>query len=404
MGIKGHRERALIRRGLYVQEALQRRNTLNENALIRRNLVETEEDLIKLNQLCGDELSMGIEDSVYCALSELLDSLSGDLAEETYQAILNIYNFFRPIKKDNRVLFKKTIQAVFKNENPTNSLILISKFLNDPDYSEDAVKKALIDYRNRESISQDKLEDFLKQARFKEYSKYEESFSSDNFDLRRGVSKLSHGQINQETGRVETFYNLIKGVYDGRIDINLLIDSVYKAVLKTEMSDLLYKSDLEVKNNLMVGDEVIIPKGGLIEVKKFDYEIDSYFSEYFAIYKNSNIPKLAHKPKFKNIYNTVIDGVFRKVSRSKRGKAMIEEITNSLDAIMFDRNLIILKDNLDFYWSNKGQRGCDELRLSIRFRVKNPQVTGYIYNSSTHSNQLEEIELEISPKSRTICQ
>lgn len=403
MAIKGHKERALLRRGYHIQEALKRRPTLTENYFLRRNLLKEEENIeIKLSQLCGQETALNIENSVYCQLSNLLDELPINLAEETYKAILNLYNFFKPIKKDNRVVFKKTIQAVLKNENPSNSLILISKFLNDSDFSQDEVKKALIDFRNTESVKQNELEEFLKKARFKEYSKYEESFAGQNFDLRRGSSKLSHGQVNIETGKPETFFKMIRSVYEGNIDINLLINSISEAVLNTDVEDLLYKSDLKLKNNLLVGEEIILPKDSNIEVKKFDYGTDSYFSEYFSIYKNSNLPEIAHEPSFKEVYNKIINGVFKNVS--EKGQFMINKISNNVDAIMFDNNLIVLKDNIEFYWSNKGQRGCDELRLSIRFRVKDSEITVYQYDSKTHSNQLKPIETGLNPKSRTYCQ
>jgi hypothetical protein len=405
MAIKGHKERALLRRGYHVQEALKRRPNLNETSFLRRNLISEGDDrkeTLKLTQLCGEDIARNIKDSVYCHLAKLLDELPQALAEETYKAIDNLYNFFKPIKKDNRVVFIKTIKAILKNENPGNSLRLISKFLTDPDFDKDDVKKALINFRNEESVPQDQLEDFLKKARFKEYSKYEESFSSNNFDLLRGGSKLNHGQINPETGKSESFFKMVRSVYEGNIDVNLFIDSVSNAVLNTDISDLLYKSDLKVKNDLMVGEDVIIPQGSSIEVKKFDYEIDSYFSEYFAIYKNSSIPEIAQEEDFKELYNMIIDGIFKNVQ--EKGQFMINKIADNVDGIMYDKNIIVLKKDIEFYWSNKGQRSCDERRLSIRFKIINPNVTAYTYDSKTHSNQLTPLELDVAVKPKVFCQ
>jgi hypothetical protein len=339
---------------------------------------------------------------VYCDLAKILDELPQALAEETYGAIVNLYNFFKPIKKDNRIVFIKTIKVILKNENPANSLRLISKFLKDPEFEKDDVKKALISFRNKESVPQDQLEEFLKQARYKEYSKYEESFSGNNFDLLRGKSKLSHGQINPETGKSESFFKMVRSVYEGNIDVKLFIDSVSKAVLNTDIEDLLFKSDLKVKSDLMVGEDVIIPQGSSIEVKKFDYEIDSYFSEYFAIYKNSDIPEIAYEEDFKDLYNYIIDSIFKNVE--KNGQYMINKISDNVDGIMYDRNIIVLKKDIEFYWSNKGQRGCDERRLSVRFRIKNPNIIAYTYDSKTHSNQLIPQELDVDVKSKVFCQ
>jgi hypothetical protein len=404
MAIKGHKERALLRRGYHIQEALQRRPMLNETSFLRRSLISESidaEENLKLSQLCGEDISHNIKDSVYCDLAKILDELPQGLAEETYGAIVNLYNFFKPIKKDNRVVFIKTIKSILKNENPANSLRLISKFLVDPEFDKDDVKKALISFRNAESVPQNQLEEFLKKARFKEYSKYEESFSGNNFDLLRGSSKLSHGQINPETGKSEPFFKMVRSVYDGHTNLDLFIDSVSNAVLNTDIKDLLYKSDLKVKTDLMVGNQVIIPQGSSIEVKKFDYEIDSYFSEYFSIYKNSNIPEIAHEEDFKELYNTIIDGIFKKVQ--EKGQFMINKISDNVDGIMYDRNIIVLKKDIEFYWSNKGQRGCDELRLSIRFRIKNSNITAYTYDSKTHSNQLVLQELDVDVKPKVFC-
>lgn len=404
MAIKGHKERALLRRGYHIQEALQRRPILNEVSFLRRNNIKesvSENTELKLHQLCGQDTASGIQDSVYCSLAELLDNLPINLAEETYQAILILYKFFKPLKKDNRVIFTKTIEAILKNENPGNALRLIAKFLIDKDFKEDGVKKALIKFRNEESVPQDQLEEFLKKARFKEYSKYEESFEGENFELLRGVSKLSHGQVNLETGKSESFFRLILAVYEGKVDLNFFVEAVAEAVLKTDVEDLLYKSDLNVKKDLKVDQTVIIPAGSSIEVKKFDYEVDSYFSEYFSIYKKSDLPEIAHQEDFKNLYTKIINGIFNIVK--ERGQFMINKISNDVDGIMFDKNIIVLKNDLEFYWSNKGQRGCDELRLSIRFRIKNSEITTYVYNSKTHSDQLIPQEISLNPKPKVFC-
>lgn len=405
MAIKGHKERALLRRGYHVQEALQRRPNLNETSFLRRNLInETveEREELKLYQLCGKETALGRPNNVYCVLSKILDELPEDLAEETYQAILTIYTFFKPKEKDNRVIFTKTIEAVLKNENPSNALRLIARFLVDPAFKEDDVKKALITFRNTESVPQNELEEFLKKARFKEYSRYEESFAGENFELLRGVSKLSHGQINPETGKSESFFRLVLAVYEGRIPVETFINSVAEAVLKTDVEDLLYKSDLNVKKDLKVGETVILPAGSSVEVKKFDYEMDSYFSEYFSIYKSSDIPEIAYEKSFKDLYNQIINGIFNIVQ--KKGQFMINKISNNVDGIMFDKNIIVLKNDLEFYWSNKGQRGCDELRLSIRFRIRNSEIIAYTYDSKTHSNQLTPQEISLNPKAKVFCQ
>lgn len=398
MAIKGHKERALLRRGYGIQEALKRRSVLNETAFLRRNLLteekEVEDDIDKLHHLCGEEVSEGVTNGIYCELVGILDSLQELPRQETYNAIKDIYNFFKPEKKDNRTLFKKTIQAVLKNENPSNALNLISKFLRDPEFDKDGIKRALYDFRHSDGdIPQDVLEDFLKRARFKEYTKYENSFAGNNFDVVRGSIKFSHGYE-------DTFWKVVLGVSTKKYDIDTVVKTVAQTILTTDITKLINKADLTVKNDLMVGDKVIVPKGGKIEVKKLDYELDSYFSEFFAIYKNK-LPDIAYTDEFIETYNEIIDGVYTIVK--EKGQHLIDAIVNGFSAIMYDGNLLVMKDDIQLYWSNKGQRGCNEHRLSIRYRLVKPEIMAYIYNSKTHSNQLIPQEISVDVKPEVVC-
>lgn len=402
MGIIGHKERALLRRGHQVQEALKRRKVINEGAFLRRNLLTEEEkmEMDKLRRLCDKEVSKNIQDGIYCQLIEILNELPerssfGELPKQkTHDAIKVIYNFFRPTKKDNRSLFSKTIKAVLKNENPSNALRLIARFLLDSSNSNDEVKKALLDFRkSKVAIPEDMLEDFLKKARFTEYTKYENSFLGDNFSNIKGKIKF-------DPAFTDPFWKVVLGVVEGAHDINTVINAVAQAVLSTDISKLLNKADLGVKTNLMVGDEVIIPKDGKVEVKKMDYELDSYFSEFYSIYKTT-LPSVAYNPEFITTYNKIIDGVYEIVK--KKGQSLIDNIISGFDAIMYDGNLLVLNKDIHLYWSNKGQRGCNEHRLSIRYKLKNPKIKAYVYDSMTHSNQLRPQEISINVTPEIVC-
>ena len=62
---------------------------------------------------------------------------------------------------------------------------------------------------------------------------------------------------------------------------------------------------------------------------------------------------------------------------------LIDLIRQNLAGIIFDNNRFVRIEDIDLYWSNKGQRKRDH-RLSIRFRV-NPSdgLKTYIYNKDT---------------------
>ena len=319
MAIKGHKERALLRRGYQIQEALKRREVVNETAFLRRNLLneditpESEKhfrDMVKLNTLCGDDINNGLpeENSVYCKLGKLLSNLPQRKSLEIHSAIDDIYKFYRErITTDNRTLFRKTAEVILKNENPTIAFKLIATYLQDPNINIDEKVTRLRSFIQKNGeVKEAELEDFLRAARAVEYSKYEQSFVGDHFDLIRGYIELKHGHDES------TFHKIISGILTKKYSIDEVIKVITDTILSTNPEDLTGKADLSLKTTLYDNEEtVVLEKGSNIEVKKVDYRLDSYFSEFFAIYKNpKNFPEYINDPVFRNTYNTVIDGVY----------------------------------------------------------------------------------------------
>jgi hypothetical protein len=403
MAIIGHKERALLRRGTNVQESLKRRMNLTESASLRRNIVEEptegfQSDKLKLHGLCGDDISVGIkqEDSAYCRVIELLNNMSDTLAKETYEAMDEIYKWYRSrIKNDNRTLFKKTLEVILNNENPSVAFKLIASYLKDPAINPKDILDSLKSFiKDNGDIKEDALDDFLRKARAVEYSKYEQSFVGDHFDLLRGYIELSHGHDES------SFYKIVIGVLEGKYTIEESISVITNTILATNIDDLVGKADLNLKSDLKVGDEVVLSKDSKVEVKKMDYKLDSYFSEFFAIYKNpKNFLKYVDNPNFRLAYNTIIDGVYRRLVTE--GEGILESIGNSIDAIMYEKNRMILSDDIELYWSNKGQRACDDHRLTIRYRLNKTNVVSYIYSNG--SDQLEVIPVDVELRPQLSC-
>jgi hypothetical protein len=48
----------------------------------------------------------------------------------------------------------------------------------------------------------------------------------------------------------------------------------------------------------------------------------------------------------------------------------LDKVKSQIGGIIYDYQTIVPTEYIDLYWSNKGQRGCDEKRLSIRFKIK----------------------------------
>ena len=77
----------------------------------------------------------------------------------------------------------------------------------------------------------------------------------------------------------------------------------------------------------------------------------------------------------------MIDGLFKLLESNDGG--LIDLIRQNLAGIIFDNNRFVSIDDIDLYWSNKGQRKRDH-RLSIRFRVNiGSELKTYIYNKDT---------------------
>lgn len=409
MGINGHKERALQRRGYHIQEALQRRNTINETAQLRRGLLEHVSDEDKkvltmigyLNDFCKEDKGFG----TYCEMIKLLNSVSTRISLSINKSLFDIYTFYRDrIKTNNKTLFKKTIDVLLKNENPATSFNLIATYLTDDDYTSIDKINTLRSFIKSDGVDEEELDEFLKTVRSIGYSKYEQSFVGDDFNLDRGYVELSHG-YKKDDGKNETFHKIISNVLEGKYGkisdaINLVIDNVVKTITHVNTINMIDKADLSLKNPLYVGDDVILDTGSKVEVKKMDYDADSYFSEFFAIYKNPKYFMQYNKnPYFKEIYNTIINGIYVKLNTE--GQELLTKIKNNVHAIVYDNNIIVLAEDIELYWSNKGQRGCDDLRLSIRYRLNKSEVTAYVYTKN--SNQLKIKKIKSSSRNKVIC-
>jgi hypothetical protein len=217
---------------------------------------------------------------------------------------------------------------------------------------------------------------------------------------------------------VNSFWKLVLLVYKGNLKENFLYKRIIDTIVKNKAEIFeTAKADLRVLNNLKVGDKVIFPKGSYIEVKKMDYATDSYMSEFYAIYKNSDLKTNLEKEgvdeeKFRVFYNRIIDNVYNYLK--DEGKSIITEAENHINGIMYDKNILIPRidakgqKNFEFYWSNKGQRDCSkDHRLSIRFRPLKEKVVAYVYNDQTKSVQLTpqkvHIDLQKPTKGVNFC-
>lgn len=409
MAVKGHKERALLRRGYHVQEALKRRVPLNENSFIRRGIIK--ENMDKLTELavnCDKKLNLP-----YCGLKTKIDSLGLTEQNELLEDINVIFNFFtKDLNNKNTTVFRNVIKVIIGLDAWENAIRVIASTMKKGHViltsgetlkpTKDKIRNALNDLIDtKKEITEKNIEDLLRDIRRIGYNEYEEKFKGDNFDLIRGQWRMPNLDLD-----TKSFWKTILKVYQEKTDPQKLIYHVVDVIM--ENKDEIFetaKADLFLKRDLYVGDEIVIPANTHIEVKKMDYTTDSYMSEFYAIYKDSSLKEKLNglgidDTDFLKLYNKVIDGIF--VELDRRGQGIIEEAENHIFGIIYDKNVLIPrldkkgKKNFSFYWSNKGQRACDkDHRLSIRFKPTKEKVIGYQYDSETHSNQLKPIVLSI---------
>jgi hypothetical protein len=70
-----------------------------------------------------------------------------------------------------------------------------------------------------------------------------------------------------------------------------------------------------------------------------------------------------------------------------------------MSGIIYEGDVIVPSEYIELYWSNKGQRGCDEKRLSIRFRIK-PEYNSIKAYQFKDSNTLEPLVLPVKSTQR----
>jgi len=99
--------------------------------------------------------------------------------------------------------------------------------------------------------------------------------------------------------------------------------------------------------------------------------IDSYLSEFFSIFKQTEI--ITFKPDYISLYNELIDRIYNWLLSNPDAEEYLNKVKSQMGGIIYEYDTIVPTEYIDLYWSNKGQRGCDEKRLSIRFRI-NPEV------------------------------
>ena len=443
MAIKGHKERALLRRGYHIQEALQRRS-LNEHANKRRSLLIKEEegkkevpekvgvefdpinlDYHKAEVFCNSA-KRDVEKLVYCKISGIAKTIkSRDKLKKFFDSVNNIYDFIRGglkigggereggLKVDNRRTFLSISKSCLEHSNPVKAFELISNWMLEPkEITDDGeiikleykdVIKKLSNYvkKTRDTDKSDEeLEEFLRKIRAIEYKLYEKSFVGTNFSFKGGWIELEHGHDEKR------FLDVIEKVVNGTYDINDVIKKIADSIGNMSKESFMDKADLQINDGITLKSNGVdvLKSGDKVEIKKMDYTSDSYFSEFFSLYKNpKNLPDYAKTPEFVQIYAQIVNGVYGLV---KNRTDILNHIKSGLSGVMFDNNIFIKMENIKLYWSNQGARDCEkEPRLTIRYQIipdKDRKLIIYKYNHTTELTQ--EVKENVKTPMERKCQ
>ena len=332
-----------------------------------------------LSKLC--KMSKDYE-SPSCVLLQQRKKFDPELQTSLDKSIRVIYKFFGWKKIG---IIPKILKLALESSDRTVSFLKsISDFIDNDSFNKDITKKQLRKIKKMDSIP-DNFEEILKDARLKEYTKYENEFVGKYFDEKRTRLMLNYSCGDDIDKKFLDIVGSTKGL--GAEEYDLFFENIKYCINQSLKNEQVTKADVVTSQPLYVIEDeekkLVFPKGSNFEIKKMDTNIDSYLSEFFSVFKNRKNFHL--KDSHLELYNRIIDRIYEWVQ--KNGSQFLNFIRNNMSGIIYDNYTIVPIDNIEFYWSNLGQRGCNEKRLSIRFRIKpefrGKKITTYIFNKNS---------------------
>lgn len=354
----------------------------------------------KIDYLCDYANSQNIQNSPFCKLQEYRDNLTDrSIINSLERSIIILDKFF-----DRKIVgsFPMIVDLSLVNEEKTkNFLELISDFVISKKI-DDLSKYKIMKELKKVSVAPDTIDDLLSLIRAIGHQEYEKSFEGEDFYHRPKKLQLNYKCSDDQK---EKFFESLQSIKDGNRTLNFFFFQITNCLSNSFRKGIYYiKSDLESKRDLFdENGELIFKKNSNFEVKKMDPFIDSYLSEFFSIFKETKIR--IHKEEYLDLYNELIDRIFYWLLENDLAKKYLEKVKKQMAGIIYENNLIVPIDKIELYWSNKGQRGCTEKRLSIRFRIK-PNLNVIQTYKYLGNSMVEKIILDVPRNERVqiICE
>jgi len=364
--------------------------TENQKIILEKLMFATNKNLIA--QLCDYRKG----DSVYCRFKNILEDISENEREEIINAADTLVDFYYPqiySKIDTRAhlrniflnkgILPKILELALQSDLPGNFLKTIAEFILDSSFDESKTKKGLEKLKTAYGLTNSNLAEFLREVRYTKYTEYEKSLEGSIME--KFATSLN---LNYKCGESKTtFTKEVEKIFDNPEEEKKYVEELTSCILSNMSSLDPIKADLRTKEDLLYNDTKIFSTGDLFEVKMMDTSVDSYLSEFFSIFKSSELSGL--KQTHLDVYNRIIDEIFLSItlgSGKNIGDDFLNSIRKHLKGMFFENNILVPMDMIKIYWSNKGQSGCKEKRLSIRFKIVEQGRT-YVFNPK--SNILE---------------
>ena len=370
----------------------------------RLNIIISEEQYNILNEVVKPKniiLSLckkQKERNIYCDLYDFYLTLDPKNVQPILLATIEELNDYFKYKKVG--MFPILVKLALKDKEKTVPYLkLIGEFIDRKQFDKTETKRIINKQRNRTDISVKDVEQLAKDARRLEHQKYEEKFHGDYFKKKSTFLRLNYS-CNDDVK--ESLFNILTRVGSKERTIDEVFEQVKRCILQTFDKGIYYvKADLESTSNFVCSGETIFNAGSNFEVKKMDPFVDSYLSEFLSIFKETE--KIQFKGEYIGIYNELIQRLYEWLISSEEANVYIDKVKSQITAIIYENDVIVPIKYIDLYWSNKGQRGCDEKRLSIRFKIKNDvgdEIQTYRFINST---ELEPVIKTIIKTEKIVC-
>ena len=377
------------------------KKTKKEKGQLKEEVTENyKKSKTKVEYLCKYNEHRGKDNSPFCRLQDLVQSTNDQYVKDGIESsIKNLDKFFN---KKSVGVFPMIVELSLKDETQTNNFLkLVSDFIYDEEYDDEYTKKVLKKQKNANTAPTD-LPELLAYARFKEHQKHEQRYVGKYFK-----SKPTRLQLNYHCSddAKEKLVNTLMKIHNSEESLDFFFFKITGCLSSSFKSGSYYiKADLESDEDLKdENGDVVFPKGSYFEAKKMDPFIDSYLSEFFSIFKESSVTD--KRPIIGELYNQLIDKIFIWLNKNQNAKDYLEKVKSNMSGIIYEGDIIIPSKYIQLYWSNKGQRSCDEKRISIRFRI-NPEYSEVKAYKFIDSDTLESVNFTVpkQEKELVICQ